>query len=78
MTTVVKRFVLMGGSIYYASGGFEDYLGSFNTKPEAEAAQAAWHAEKGDMDHYSWSHIGDLETGEYFKKGSACNPTKGF
>lgn len=71
MTTKVKRYVLMGSTVYYASGGFEGYIGSYNDRPEAEAALKAYLAEKGD---YYWAHVGDLETGEYFGTDFACIP----
>lgn len=72
MTHKVKRFVLMAGSKYYACGGFEDYINSFDTREEAESAMNEWRKEQGDdMQDYIWSHVGDLETGEVFGKGQA-------
>jgi hypothetical protein len=66
---IVKRFVLMGGAKYYACGGFEDYLNSFDTKDEAIAARDKWLKEQEDS--YHWAHVADLETGEYWSYGRA-------
>lgn len=64
----VKRFVLMGGTMYYACGGFEDYIDSFDTKDEAIKARDAYIEKEGK---YYWAHVGDLETGEYWAIGQA-------
>lgn len=66
MTTPMKRFVLMGGSMYYACGGFEDYIDSFDDKEQAIAAMHAWLKEQGN---YNWAHVGDTQTGEYWRIG---------
>lgn len=62
MTWQTKRFVLMGGDNYYPAGGFLDYLGSFDTKEEANEAKDKFLKERGS---YSWAHVADLETGDY-------------
>jgi hypothetical protein len=72
--TKLKRFVVMGGDIYYAAGGFEDYLNSFDTKDEAMQWMEEWIKDRG----YSWAHVGDIETGDYWIKGEACSPMKVF
>ena len=64
----LKRFVLMGGSQYYACGGFEDYISSFDTMEEARESMNKWLEEKGE---YHWAHIGDLETGDMEVCGQA-------
>lgn len=74
MSEKVKRYVLMGGSIYYASGGFKDYLSSHDTEEEAKTALEKWFESQGDSKEYSWAHVGDLETGQMWVKGEACNP----
>lgn len=71
----IERFVLMAGYTYYASGGFEDFNGSFELKEEADAAMAKFFEENPD---YTWAHIADLEEGTISGKGSACNPMKLF
>lgn len=67
-----KRFVVMGGAVYYASGGFEDYLNSFDTKEEADKFAADYLKSEGE---YHWAQVGDLETGDFWVLGQpACNP----
>lgn len=63
-----KRYVLMGGSKYYACGGFEDYLNSYDDKDKAIAALDKYIEEEGDL---HWAHVADLETGNYWSKGQA-------
>lgn len=67
----VKRYVVMGGSVYYACGGFQDYRGSFDTEDEAKARVEEFLKEHGD---YSWAHYVDLETGDMSVKGEAYTP----
>lgn len=69
MTWATKQFVLMGGQKYYACGGFEDFLGSFDTREEAEVAEKAWREAEGH--DYIWTQIADLSTGDYTSKGRA-------
>lgn len=73
-TQKLKRFVLMGGSKYYASGGFKDYISSHDSKEEATKAMEEWLNSKEDMREYSWAHVGDTETGDLWGEGEACNP----
>ena len=69
---MIKRFVVMGGLTYYASGGFKDYLNSFDIKEEADKFAADYLAEHGE---YNWAQVADLNTGEYWCSGNkACNP----
>lgn len=65
---MTKRFVVMGGLIYYALGGFEDYLNSFDTKEEADKFAADYMTENGE---YHWVQVGDIQTGEYTSNGKA-------
>lgn len=67
----LKRYVLMGGLVYYASGGFQDYIDSYDERIKAEEEMRRWLEDKGI---YHWAHIGDLETGEITGIGQACNP----
>jgi hypothetical protein len=73
-----KRFVVMGGLTYYATGGFEDYLESYDTKEEAETFAHKWLTEHGWGDNHDqgyWTQVADLSTGEFWVKGDrACNP----
>lgn len=68
----IKRYILMAGMIYYASGGFKDFAGSFDTKKEALAAKDTWLKEH-DYGH-EWWHIADLEEGTIEGEGGGCNP----
>lgn len=54
----MKRYLLFSGSIYYPSGGFQDFISAFDTFPEAQAARQISHAEIP----CGWSHIVDLHT----------------
>ena len=54
----VKRFVAFAGDDYYPCGGWGDFIGSFDTMPEAKAAADA--QERAGK----WSHVVDLFTGE--------------
>lgn len=70
--SATKRFVVMGGMTYYASGGFEDYLGSFDTKEEADAFAKSYLDINSS---YYWTQVADLETGNFWCAGDkACNP----
>lgn len=51
----LKRYLLFAGWVYYPGGGWEDFIGSFDTVEEAKAAI------EGSKD---WAHIIDKETGE--------------
>ena len=70
-----KRFVFMAGDVYYASGGFADFRGSFDTKEEAEVARDEWLKENNFL---TWTQIGDLATGDYWARGQACAPLSIF
>lgn len=51
------RFLLFRGEDYYPMGGWGDFKGRFDT---LEAAIAAC----GEMTHFEWAHIVDLESAE--------------
>lgn len=55
-TQTMKRFLLFGGRAYYARGGFNDFLGSFNTKEDAKARVSS-------MSSCGWYHIFDSKNG---------------
>lgn len=58
------RFLVFGGDVYYASGGFHDYMGSFDTLEEAERFANATHQVHPKIDrqedNYEWWHIFDM------------------
>lgn len=55
----MKRYLGFSGSTYYPSGGWEDFIGSFDTP---EAAKEAIYESHADW-RYSWGHVVDQETG---------------
>ena len=61
---VERRFLVFGGDVYYASGGFHDYVGSFDTLAEAERAATATHQVHPEInrqeDDFEWWHIFDM------------------
>jgi hypothetical protein len=61
-----KRFILFVGMTYYPSGGIADFLDTFDTKEEVEAARDKWLEENGSL---TWTQIADLATGEWWAKG---------
>ena len=61
----IKRFVLMAGSVYYPSGGFDDYKGSYDTEHEARLKLEEWKK----REYYYWYHIFDLELGKNVDDG---------
>lgn len=70
---MIKRYCLFGGAIYYASGGFNDFLASFETREEVVAAKIKWDAENVD---YSWSQIVDLQEGTMTIESGFTSPLK--
>jgi hypothetical protein len=69
-----RPFLLFGGDIFYASGGWHDLRGRFATLDDARAAltnPAVWeketpprYQEAFDPDSYQWYHIVDMRTGQ--------------
>jgi hypothetical protein len=51
----MKRFLAFAGSDYYPLGGFDDFLGAFDTFSEARAAVKA----SGLLD-YGWGQVVDI------------------
>lgn len=58
----MKRFLLFGGLIYYPSGGWGDFCGSFDSIEEAEDVFSENSCE--------WYHIVDSETLGIVRTGS--------
>lgn len=52
----MKRYALFEGSEYYPAGGWDDFVGTYDTKEEAEKARSPLK--------YGWWHVVDLQTGE--------------
>lgn len=59
----MKRFLLFGGSIYYAAGGWKDFVGSFDREHDARRAAEQRHAldARGE---FEWYHVVDRNKGE--------------
>ena len=61
---VMRRFAVFAGPCYYASGGFHDYVGSFDTLEDAVAVAAATHQIHPEIDRqaddFEWWHIFDM------------------
>ena len=57
----MKRFLLFAGGVYYASGGFGDFIGDFQTPEDARDKLAEWIGTGSDIS-YLWAHIYDAET----------------
>ena len=53
----MKRYLIFGGEIYYAKGGFHDFLSSHDNL--GAAALCAQHYDQYDVE---WWHILDTET----------------
>ena len=71
--TSIKRFAVFSGREYYASGGWHDYRGSFETVDGAiQAGQNRLTMTPDDDDDDlrgadKWWHVVDLETGLIIK-----------
>lgn len=68
---IMKRYLAFNGSVYYPSGGIDDFLGDFETIEEA--IEAVTEKVMEDQDHYededvedrwkyAWAHVWDSET----------------
>ncbi len=55
----MKRYLLFAGDTYYPSGGWQDFIGSFDTKEGADA-QGRIELSNG----HNWYHVIDAQTGE--------------
>jgi hypothetical protein len=54
----MKRYLIFGGEIYYARGGFYDFLSSHDDL----SAALSCAMEYTEDEHYEWWHIYDSET----------------
>lgn len=61
----MKRYALFVGSRYYPSGGWRDFVGSFDTI--VEAREAAWPRRRHET--MGWYHIADTEQGRIVEDG---------
>lgn len=64
----MKRFMAFYGSVYYPSGGMDDFVGDFDSMEEALEAINRKNAEDSTYDtdevrwRYVWAHIYDTES----------------
>jgi hypothetical protein len=62
---VVRRFAVFGGEVYYASGGFQDFQGSFDDILEAfdfaTGRRSAFEGSDHIIDACEWWHIFDMD-----------------
>ena len=58
----MKRYLLFAGSHYYPSGGFNDFIGSFDTIEECQLEKnvTETHGDKS-FSLYDWAHVVDGE-----------------
>lgn len=57
----MKRYLVFASAHYYPSGGWHDFVESFDTREEADVCA---RTVAGD---YVWSHVVDSETGEIYE-----------
>lgn len=56
---IMKRYVLFAGSIYYPSGGGNDFREDFDDEQAARKALVDWLRIDGPL---SWAHVWDTQT----------------
>ena len=57
----MKRYLSFAGANYYPEGGWDDFVGSFDTPQEAAAAGVA---EVDELGMTGWYHVVDATTGK--------------
>lgn len=55
----MKRYALFAGACYYASGGWADFVDSFDSVEDAQK-----HSEAFNEEYAHWFQIIDLHTGQ--------------
>jgi len=63
----MKRYLLFGGDNYYPSGGWYDFIDSFDTAAEAQAAAEQEHRTE-------WWHVIDGTTGKTVVELGSLSP----
>lgn len=64
---VARRFVLLGGEDYYATGGFNDFISSHDTL-ESALKEARFRESAKRSDCVEWWHIWDCGTNSVVAK----------
>jgi hypothetical protein len=63
MPTLLHRYWLFAGDVFYARGGIHDLLATYPTLDVALTAAAVWEANE-EIVPYSWWHVIDQTTGQ--------------
>ena len=58
----MKRYLLFAGSTYYAPGGWNDYIGSYDSSTVAEQIVLDANADNAHYSDYDWWHVVDAIT----------------
>lgn len=57
----MKRYLLFSGATYYPGGGWEDFVGDYDTPEEIQVGVES-------LPRYQWWHIVDTETKAILEK----------
>lgn len=76
MSIMTKRYALFAGEAYYPSGGFHDYLASFDSIEDAKEDVPTLYA-RGGRGGIEWAHIADLLTGQIVAVRGSGHPIGG-
>jgi len=72
----MKPFILFGGYMETYSGGWDDFIGDFNTLDEARSAaqgEAFTHLLEYKAGSERWYHIVDIRIGVKIEEGNPIN-----
>lgn len=58
----MKRYLAFADDTYYPGGGWDDFIGDFNSKAEAFAAA------KKNNEHFGWWQVVDRDTKEFVEE----------
>ena len=61
MSESSRQFLLFGGSAYYASGGFNDFISSHDTLKDAIRAGQTTPSSEWSSETLEWWHVWDRE-----------------
>jgi hypothetical protein len=57
---MLKRYLVFAGNTFYATGGWSEFVGSFDSVEEARDAAKIYEGEGG---HHDWRDIVDIHAG---------------
>jgi hypothetical protein len=59
----MRRFLLFGGSNYYPSGGWDDFMESFDSVEDAaKVAKSRGRSHSNALEWIDWAHVVDSTT----------------